>query len=160
MKKIIAILLSLTLMCSMSITGFAAEITDDSEMNTAQSEIVYTLDTGYCVYIPEQIDISNGAYTFEAGYINVSDTEQIVVRMSDIDEVSRIYLQNENNDELRCVVLYDNAVIAPDNVVAVFTDSITSDGVFQIEPQIYGNAHSTGRYSNIFEFSISVEPRI
>jgi len=159
MKKLITIILSLTLMCTTGITGFAAEITEDSEVNAAQSEIVYNIDTGYCIMIPEQIDISAGSYIFEAGYINVSETEQVTVRMSDVDEVSCINLYSENGDALKCSVMYDNAVIAPNNVVAVFTDSVTSNGDLQINPQIYGNAHRAGTYSGIFEFTISVDPR-
>ena len=159
MKRFIAIVLSLALTCVMGTTAFAAEITDNSEMNAAQSEIVYNLDTSYCIMIPEQIDTSTGSYTFEAGYINVSEAEQVTVRMSGVNEVSCLSLHNENGDELKCGVTYDGCVIAPNYVVAEFTDSVTADGALQINPQIYGTAHRTGAYSGIFEFTVSVEPR-
>ncbi len=159
MKRFIAIVLSLALTCVMGTTAFAAEITDDSEMNAAQSEIVYNLDTSYCIMIPEQIDTSTGSYTFEAGYINVSEAEQVTVRMSGVNEVSCLSLHNENGDELRCGVSYNNSAIAHNYVVAEFTDSVMANGALQINPQIYGTAHRTGAYSGIFEFTVSVEPR-
>lgn len=159
MKRFIAIFLSLALTCVMGTTAFAAEITEDSEMNVAQSEIVYTLDTSYCIMIPEQIDTSTGSYTFEAGYINVSEAEQVSVRMSGVDEVSCLTLFNNNNDELKCEVTYDGCVIAPNYVVAEFTDSVTANGALGIKPSMFGKAHRTGAYSGIFEFTVSVEPR-
>lgn len=159
MKKFIAMALSLALMCVMGTTAFAAEITDNSDMNTAQSELVYNLDTSYCIMIPEQIDASTGSYTFEAAYISVSEEEQVTVRMSGVDEVSCLTLFNNNNDELKCEVTYGNSVIAPIYIVAEFTDSVTANEALRIKPSLYGKAHKTGTYSGIFEFIVSVEPR-
>ncbi len=159
MKKFISLALSLVLVCSLGTTAFAAEITNDTEQQSAQSELVYNLDTSYCIMIPEQIDASTGAYTFEAGYINVSEAEQVTVRMSGVDEVSCLSLYNENGDELRCGVSYNNSTITHNYVVAEFTDSVMANGALQINPQLYGTAHRTGAYSGIFEFTVSVEPR-
>lgn len=159
MKKLLALILAAIMVCSMGTTAFAAEITNESEMQTGFSEIVYNLETGYCIEIPEQIDASAGAYTFTAAYVNLSETEQVVVRMSGIDEYSRMSLQNANGDTLDFTVRYDYAVIAPGYIVAVFTDSVTATGAMQITPDTYGTAHRVGQYSGVFEFTVSVEAR-
>lgn len=159
MKKVLAFMLAAVLACSMGTTAFAAAITNESEMQTGYSEIVYNLDTGYCIEIPEQIDASVGAYTFTASYINLSETEQVVVRMSGVDEYSCMSLQNSNGDTLDFTVRYDGAVIAPGYVVAIFTDSVTATGAMQFSPDTYGTAHRTGQYSGVFEFTVSVESR-
>lgn len=159
MKKFISLALALIMTCTLGTTAFAAEITNDTEQQSAQSEIVYNLDTSYCIMIPEQIDLTLGSYTFEAGYINLSETEQVAVRMSGVDEVSFLSLHNEKGDELKCGVSYDGSSIAHNYVVAVFTDSVTANGALQINPQVYGTANRTGQYSGTFEFTVSVEDR-
>lgn len=159
MKKLLALIFAAIMVCSVGTTAFAAEITDESEMQTGYSEIVYNLDTSYCIEIPEKIDATAGAYTFTAAYVNLSETEQVVVRMSGIDEYSRMSLQNANGDTLDFTVWYDNAVIVPGYIVAVFTDSATANGTMQIIPDTYGTAHRVGQYSGMFEFTVSVETR-
>ena len=159
MKKALALLLAAVLVCSMGTNAFAAEITDNSEIQTGFSEIVYDLDTSYCIEIPEQIDITAGAYTFTASYINLSETEQVVVRMSGVDEYSGISLQNSNGDTLDFTVRYDGATIVPGYIVAIFTDSVSATGAMQLIPDTYGTAHRAGQYSGVFEFTVSVENR-
>lgn len=159
MKKLLALILAAIMVCSMGTTAFAAEITNESEMQTGYSEIVYNLDTSYCIEIPEQIDATVGAYTFTAAYVNLSETEQVVVRMSGVNEYSCMSLQNANGDTLDFTVMYDNATIVPGYVVAIFTDSVTATGAMRITPDTYGTAHRVGQYSGVFEFTVSVETR-
>ena len=159
MRKFISLALALVMVCSLGTTAFAAEITEDTEQKSSQSEVVYNLDTSYSIYIPEQIDVSTGSYTFTANYINLSETEQVTVCMSGIDEISCVTLHNQNGDELKCGVLYNNNTVAHNYVVAEFTDSVVANNAMQISPWLSGNAHKTGTYSGIFEFTVSVEDR-
>lgn len=55
--------------------------------------------------------------------------------------------------------MYDGAVIAPNYIVAVFTNSITANGTLEIIPELGLGAHRAGQYSGTFEFSVSVEAR-
>lgn len=159
MRKMISIILSLAMVFAMSTAAFAAEIYDDSENKTASSEIVYNLESGYCIEIPEQIDASTGSYTFSAFYVNLNETEQVVVRISGVNESSMLELFNDAGDSLPFGVFYDNAGIVPGYVVAVFTDSATANGVFEIKPDMGFTAHQAGEYRGTFEFTVSVEPR-
>ncbi len=159
MKKFIEIVMTLVLVCSLGTTAFAAEITNDSDQNSAQTQIVYNLETSYCIWIPESIDASAGPYTFMASQMNLDDDEQVTITLPEIDEYSYIYLEGNNGDTLKCVVEYDNGVVAPQDVVAVFTDSLSADGQLVIRPST-GAAHRTGQYSGTFEFVVSVEERI
>ena len=159
MKKLLALILSVVMVCSIATTASATEITDESDMKTAFGEIVYNLETGYCIEIPEQIDALTGSYTFSAYYVNLNDNEQVVVRISGVDEVSRMELTNDFGESLAFNVLYDGAVIAPNYVVAVFTDSVTANGTFEIVPDLGFGAHRAGQYSGTFEFTVSIEER-
>ena len=111
MKRMIALLLCLALVCSFATTAFAAEITEDSETQSTMSQIVYNLVTKYCIYIPEQIDAGTGSYTFAASYLAVSETEQVVVRMSGVDDLGNITLENGASEKLTLNVVYDLVLI-------------------------------------------------
>lgn len=158
MRKLLSIILAAALVLSMSTAAFATVIDNDTEIKTGFSEMVYYLESGYCIEIPEQID-ATAPYTFSAIYINLSETEQVVVRMSGVNEVSQVELHNDAGDALTFGVTYDYGVISPDNVVAVFTDSVTANGAMTLSPDLLYSAHRVGQYSGIFEFTISVEDR-
>ena len=155
----IAILLCMVLVCSFATTAFATEITEDSEMQSTQSQIVYDLGTKYCIYIPEQIDASTGSYVFEASYLAVSETEQVVVRMSGVNDLGNITLQNGASEELTLDVVYDGAGLMPNGAVAIFTDSTTANAPMQLIYNNYGKVHRPGQYSTTVEFTVSVEQR-
>lgn len=159
MRKMIALLLAVLMVSSFTTSAFASEVTDESDMQSAYSEIVYDLSTSYCIYIPEQIDATVGSYTFTASYLNLDETEQVVVRMSGVDDLSHINLYNDAEDALSFNVIYDYGGIAPNYIVAIFTDSVTADGTMQLIPDTYGTVHQPGRYSGGFEFTVSVESR-
>ena len=159
MKRMIAILLCMVLVCSFATTAFATEITEDSEMQSTQSQIVYDLGTKYCIYIPEQIDASTGSYVFEASYLAVSETEQVVVRMSGVNDLGNITLQNGASEELTLNVVYDGAGLMPNGAVAIFTDSTTANAPMQLIYNNYGKVHRPGQYSTTVEFTVSVEQR-
>ena len=159
MKRMIAILLCMVLVCSFATTAFATEITEDSEMQSTQSQIVYDLGTKYCIYIPEQIDASTGSYVFEASYLAVSETEQVVVRMSGVDDLGNITLENGASESLTLNVVYDGAGLMPNGAVAIFTDSTTANAPMQLIYNNYGKVHRPGQYSTTVEFTVSVEER-
>ncbi len=159
MKRMIALLLCMALVCSLATTAFATEINEDSEMQSTMSQIIYNLDTKYCIYIPEEIDASTGSYTFEASYLAVSETEQVVVRMSGVDDLGNITLENGASEKLTLNVVYDGAGLMPNGAVAIFTDSTTANAPMQLVYNNYGKVHRPGQYSGTFEFTVSVEDR-
>ena len=70
MKKFLAIILSVVLVLSMSVTAFATEVT--SEYQVAQSTLSYTEPSTYTVIIPDTMYVSTGAMLeFETKYINI-----------------------------------------------------------------------------------------
>lgn len=160
MRKLVAVIFSLALVLSMGTATFATEIYDGSETDTASVEIFYDLETGYCIKIPEQINLEEeSSYTFCASFLNLCETEQIVVRMSGISGGSQIVLTTDTEDLMIVDVRYDGAFIPTDGVVAVFTDSLESDGSLIFMTPMYESVHRVGRYSGTFEFTVSVEER-
>lgn len=72
---------------------------------------------------------------------------------------SQIVLTTDAEDQMIVDVRYDEEFISNDGVVAVFTDSLESDGYLVFMTPLYESVHRVGRYSGIFEFTVSVEER-
>ena len=74
MKKLLACLLSFSLLVGSSMSVFAQETTNDSWM---EIPAVYQIQSSYSIYIPEKIDFTDMGYSFSAESINILD-DQIV----------------------------------------------------------------------------------
>ena len=61
MKKLLSILLALTMLCAISVTAFAAEIDENSDPKTAGTSVTATVAPTYTVVIPETCAVSEGA---------------------------------------------------------------------------------------------------
>lgn len=155
MKKILATILSVVLVLSMSVTAFATEVTSDYQV--AQSTLSYTEPSTYTVIIPETMYVSTGAMMeFEAKYINIQDDEQVVIRCANLDENGAIALSNESGDSVNVYFSCENGSnvcyrVNADKTVAqtVFATIGSTEGVLP-----------AGEYTGIAEFTVSVEPRV
>lgn len=76
MKKIMTIILSISLLLCGSVNVFAAE----ESGSTMEVPVSYNIQSNYSIYIPEMIDFSdNMSYTFSAASINVMDGEVVAI---------------------------------------------------------------------------------
>ena len=89
----------------------------------------------------------------------MSETEQVVVRISGVDDLGNITLENGASESLTLNVVYDGAGLMPNGAVAIFTDSTTANAPMQLIYNNYGKVHRPGQYSGTFEFTVSVEER-
>lgn len=72
MKKLLAALLSIALMASVSATAFAAEINEKSDPKTATAEITTSIAPTYTVTIPENVSVKFNELTTDFGEIKVT----------------------------------------------------------------------------------------
>lgn len=164
MKKIISLMLSLAMLCTMGVTAFAedATITDQSDPQSSPCEVIYDLDTEYCIVIPQQIHASDGGYTFYANHVYLHDNEQVAVYISPMTEQGMITLQSEKGNTLNMCVYYNHdglKELSENGLVAVFTDSPISNGSVLFEKVIDGASRNAGEYYGTFEFTIRIENR-
>ena len=164
MKKLISLMLSLAMLCTMGVTAFAedGQITDQSDPQSSTCEVIYDLGTEYCIIIPQQIRASDGEYTFYASYVYLNDNEQVAVYISPMTEQGMISLQSEKGNTLNMSVFYNHdglKELSEDGLVAVFTDSSTANGSVSFEKIIDGTSRSAGEYYGTFEFTVRIENR-
>lgn len=78
MKKLTALLLSICLLVGSSMNVFATQTTDPNATEMSVP-IEYTQQSTYTLYIPEVIDLTYGEYVFEANYIDILESEVVVI---------------------------------------------------------------------------------
>lgn len=155
MKKILAIILSVVLVLSMSVTAFATEVT--SEYQVAQSTLSYTEPSTYTVIIPETMYVSTGAsLQFEAKYLNILETEQVVIRCTNLDENGAIALTNESGDSINVLFGVNDG---SDICYRINWDKTVAYDVI-ITMGSTGGVLPAGDYTGIAEFTVSIAPKM
>lgn len=155
MKKILAFVLSVVLILSMSVTAFAGELNVGNQ--TGQSTLSFTEPSAYTVIIPDTIYVSaDASLEFETTFLNLQDTEQLVIRLANLDENNRLMLSNESGASLYATfeIIDDTGIcylVNPDYSVAVAAKM----GLYYETSLI-----PAGEYTGIAEFTVSVEPKI
>lgn len=154
MKKMLALFLSVVLVLSMSVTAFATELNVGNQ--TGQSTLSFTEPSAYTVIIPDTIYVSSGAtLEFETTFLNIQQTEQLIIRVNNLDENDMLTLSNESGNTINvCFYVNNDADICyrvnADNTVA-FAASLGLQYTESIVP--------AGEYTGVAEFVVSVEPK-
>ena len=164
MKKIIAILLSLTMLSSFT-TSFAEEYWVESDnVGTGQSEVYDHVYSSYCVVIPATIDLRTG----ETGNIklesaNIENGYNVRIRCSNIEDGAiKLYHTEDNETYIMCEILNAAWENIPDTEtpIATFTqdeyDSGNNSKDFII--QSMGGTGKPGDYSGTVQYSFDCVP--
>lgn len=144
MKKILTLVLSLCLLVGSSMNVFASQMTDPNATEMSVP-IEYTQQSTYTLYIPEVIDLTYGEYVFEANYIDILETEVVVITApayvnmtSDDGKTGSMQL---NGSDSRGVAVFEN-------------DNLTS--ISSMYPQFDGRA---GHYTGTATFTIGLQQK-
>lgn len=122
MKKILGVFLSLALLATSSTSVLAADSNLIYEGQTAESTLECYVDSSYSVVIPEKIYIADG-YTFTADFLNITENQQVNLRITNLNESNMLPMTNESGDT---AYLSLNG-LGTNNRVAQFTrDNLTS----------------------------------
>lgn len=147
MKRLLAFVMVAVMLFSVSIIAHAEE--HEWMDGTAQVTMTYSVDSTYCLWIPETIDVNTG-YTFTAEMLNIRETEQLTVRISNLNN-GCLTFTNESGKDIQ--VQFNNG-----DVAAIFTDSLTSD--ITLFGQLSENSNmKAGDYTATAEFTMSLEAR-
>ena len=101
MKKVIALLLSVVMIMSMSVTAFAADTEISGDGGTAQSTVIYTEMSTYTLVIPEYITVdAYNPFVIEAKYLNIKEGDEILVRLTNLDENNNLTLTHSSGSTI------------------------------------------------------------
>lgn len=136
MKKLLACLLSFSLLVGSSMSVFAQETTNDSWM---EIPTVYQIQSSYSIYIPEKIDFTDMGYSFSAESINIL-SDQIVyivpynttVEMTnDSGETGTLHIRTDDPSGLDRVAVFENGSLTSDIRMSGSFEGATAAGEYR-----------------------------
>lgn len=163
MKKVIALVLSLVLVLSMSVTAFADNLTEYSASGSATVSL--KIYSSCYVTIPETIDVNTGnSWNIEIVSINVLDNEAIKVSVTNLPNTGEIELSNPNTTKTINFALNDgdgNRLDTNNTTLALFTPE---DLTVEVATKSFSGEVTTnlqdmkaGTYSGTMQYSVSIE---
>ena len=157
MKKFLAVLISALTMITMSITVFATQINQDSNLQTGDTTITYTVAPSYTVTIPATVSLGETA-TISAEGVILNKGEQVIVRLTGTsDESNAFKITTAQGAELTYTVKNgENTVAVGDTVLVVNADAAT-DSSTTLSFSTPENVQFAGTYSGTVTFEVSVE---
>ena len=161
MKKLLALILAITLMATMSVTAFAAEIDQDTPAPKDGSTSVYFgVDPTYTVTIPATVELQKKVdgdtvtyendYTIEAASgVRLKKNEYIEVTVTTDNE-----METPEGATLAYTITKDDAALE-NNVVATFaTDKAAQTSTIHIAA---GDPDFAGDYKDTVTFTLTVK---
>lgn len=160
MKKLIAIIMAMVLMLSISVTAFAAQ---DLSAGSGDAEIKAHIYSHYTISIPAVIDLSKGdigQVTIENAMIE--DNYSVNVFVTNTEQFGGISLKHSNGiDSVNCSFLNinNNMLANTENPLVSFEKSDLQQGTatkyFGIQAENYG---MPGDYTGTMQYSFECQP--
>ena len=159
MKKLVAIIMSMVLMASVTTTAFAAE---DLSAGSGEIEIKTHVYSHYTISIPAVIDLGNGdigQVSIENAMLEDNYTVKVFVSVEDFGGIR--LLHTNGTDSIHCNFSNtENGMVAnSENPLVSFTNSDLQQGAatkhFDIHTENYG---TPGDYSGTMQYSFECIP--
>lgn len=159
MKKLLALILAITLMATMSVTAFATDVTTDG--GTGSTDVYFGVDPSYTVTIPAKVELqkidTDGTITYENDYTITAEAGVRLLKNQHIEVTiaSNYVMETPQGATLAYTITKDAAALV-DSIVAEFdTDKAAQTSVIHIaanDPDFAGN------YSDTVTFTLTVKP--
>ena len=158
-KKVFASVLALAMCCAMSVSVFAAEIDQDSDHQTGNTEVSLNVDPVYTVTIPATVEldkIAGEAVTYEKDLTVVAEAGMRLQKDQTVQVklASDFMMESDEDASLAYTVTVNDEKIENGGIVATFeTSDATQSSILHFaaaDPEYAGN------YSDTVTFTISV----
>lgn len=169
-KRMIAIALTLTMVTAVGIPVSASTIDQDSEPQSADTQLSFQVNPTYSVTIPEKVVLSGNAYypyysqqdnitaenvkLKEGETLNVTLNSDYKLEVEGSDNYTLAYIV-QASDINKTTEGYPNDVTAQNNLVAAFGSSAEKQRV-RLNFQTNGGPQYAGNYSDTVTFNIAV----
>lgn len=161
MKKLFALILTVCLLATMSVTAFAAEIGTETNASQGSTEVSFNVDPTYTVTIPATVELErqedNGTVTYENDY---TLTAQAGLRLKrgeyiEVTVASDFEMTTTEGATLAYTITAEDAAVANNGVVATFgTDKNAQSTTIHIAAN---DPDFAGEYKDTVTFTVAVK---
>ena len=158
MKKLLALLLVITLMATMSVTAFATDVTTDG--GTGSTDVYFGVDPTYTVTIPAKVELqkidTDGAITYENDYTITAEAGVRLLKNEYIEvTVASDYVMETPQGATLAYTITKDAAALVDSIVAEFdTDKAAQTSVIHIAAN---DPDYAGEYKDTVTFTVAVK---
>ena len=160
MKKVFALILTVAMLASMSVTAFAAQIGPEANTEGGSIELSFNVDPTYTITIPATVELQkvedNGTVTYENDY---TLTAQAGVRLKkgeyiEVTVASDFEMTTTEGATLAYTITAEDAAVANNGVVATFgTDKNAQSTTIHIAAN---DPDYAGEYKDTVTFTVAV----
>ena len=158
MKKLFALILTVCLLATMSVTAFATGVTTDG--GTGSTDVYFGVDPTYTVTIPAKVELqkidTDGAITYENDYTITAEAGVRLLKNEyiEVTVASDYVMQTPQGATLAYTITKDAAALV-DSIVAEFdTDKAAQTSVIHIAAN---DPDFAGDYSDTVTFTLTVK---
>ena len=161
MKKLFALILTVCLLATMSVTAFAAEIGPGANASQGSTEVSFNVDPTYTVTIPATVELQkvedNGTVTYENDY-TIGANAGVRLKKNEYIEVtvaSDFEMTTTEGATLAYTITAEDAAVATGGVVATFgTDKNAQSTTIHIAAN---DPDYAGEYKDTVTFTLTVK---
>ena len=161
MKKLFALILTVAMLATMSVTAFAAEIGPGANASQGSTEVSFNVDPTYTVTIPATVELQkvedNGTVTYENDY-TIGANAGVRLKKNEYIEVtvaSDFEMTTTEGATLAYTITAEDAAVATGGVVAEFaTDKAEQIATIHIAAN---DPDYAGEYKDTVVFTLTVK---
>ena len=161
MKKLFALILTVAMLATMSVTAFAAEIGPGANASQGSTEVSFNVDPTYTVTIPATVELqkvdTEGVITYEKDY---TLTAEAGVRLKkneyiEVTVASDFIMTTTEGATLEYDITANDTAVANDGIVAEFdTDKSQQTATIHIAAN---DPDFAGEYKDTVTFTVAVK---
>ena len=155
MKKVLSILLIISLMFSLSVTAFAESNTilyDENDQESAMT-VSYNVAPTYTVTIPTEVTLG-GTAQITVEDVVIPKGYQVEVSICDEND---FVLRSDEGAEISYSVTCGDEKYYPDDVILAVSPTVASSGSITLSFEAYSDIQYAGNYTGTATFVISLE---
>lgn len=158
MKRLLTCVLALVMALSLSVTAFAAGITQDTVLKTGSTEVTYTVNPTYTVTIPATVTLGGTAVEVKAENVVVDRGKQVVVKLTGTSGTNNAFtVKTAEEAVLAYTVKNGDTVVDINDAVLAVNPGTANSGSTTLTFTAPTSITYAGTYTGTVTFTVSVD---